>query len=227
MSAGGSKTAIVSLGVSCQSARQIRTSIEILSKALLEDLEPERHFFDGLISPVAGLARLFEDGFPLFSRADIHDGPGHPTWQPYGIRFLHHFREEPEMPADIDAWYERDLSRFTYLREKFRRLGERERLVFVISNSQNNLRWVASQVGIERLEFREAELLRLQAAVDSYFGRACEYLVVAHPERHGDVSLPELRVLTPDDSEWTGDKRQWRRLFQDYLAKGSVEPFAI
>lgn len=227
MSAGSETTAIISLGMSCQSARQIRSSLEILSAALGEELVPERHFFDGLISPVDGLARLFEDGFPLFRREDIAAGPGHPTWQPYGIRFLHHFRPEPESPADIDGWFDHDLSRFRHLRGKFEALGARRRLVFVISNTQNNLDLVARQVCLETLHFDLQELTRLQQAVDGFFGRSCEYLVVAHPERHGGADLPELTVLEADDSEWTGDKAQWRALFRRYLAKDPVEPFAV
>ncbi|MBO0345829.1 hypothetical protein J0X15_11415 [Roseibium sp. CAU 1637] len=227
MSAGSDTTAIVSLGMSCQSARQIRTSIEVLSEVLAQAFQPERHFFDGLVAPVAGLAQLFEDGFPLFDRVAIVDGPGHPTWNPYEIRFLHHFRPEPEAAADIDGWFENELSRFTHLRAKFERLRQRERLIFVISNSQNNLDLVARDTGIEKLDFDADELKRLQVAVDGFFGRACEYLVVSHPERHGGTELPELRILQADDSEWTGDKRQWRELFRDYLAKGRVEPFAV
>ncbi|MBD8892931.1 hypothetical protein [Roseibium litorale] len=226
MSAGSPHTAIVSLGMSCQSARQIRTSLEILSEALGETLEPERHFFDGLISPVAGMAQLFEDGFPIFRREDIADGPGHPTWQPYGLRFLHHFREEGQA-ADIDAHFAGDLSRFTYLRGKFKALADRPRVVFVISNSQNNLSEVAEETDIEDLTFVEEDLLRLQRAVDLWLGRPCEYLIVSHPERHGGISLPELTILDPDDSEWTGDKRQWRSLFRDYLSRPSVMPFAV
>ncbi|WP_417685568.1 hypothetical protein [Roseibium sp.] len=227
MSVGSPNTAIVSLGMSCQSARQIRSSVEIMSDALAEEFVPERHFFDGLISPIAGMAQLFEDGFPIFKRGDITPGPGHPTWQPYGIRFLHHFRAEPGGNADIAAHFDEDLSRFSYLRDKFVALKKRHRVVFVISNSQNNLDEVARDTGIERLHFDRGELERLQKAVDAFMGRACEYLVVSHPKRHGGVELPHLAILEADDSEWTGDKKQWRKLFRRYLQTGSVDPFAV
>lgn len=226
MSVGGKHTAIVSLGMSCQSARQIRTSIEVLNAALGEVLEPERHFFDGLISPIAGLALLFENGFPIFERSQIAVGPGHPTWQPYGIRFLHHFREEGG-EADIDRHFETDLARFTHLRNKFVGLGQRKRIVFVISNSQNNLAEVAADTRMETITFDPQELHRLQCAVDRYLEKPCEYLILSHPERHGGSDIPELKVLEADDSEWTGDKAQWRALFQEYLARPSVMPFAV
>ncbi|MEJ8473585.1 hypothetical protein [Roseibium algae] len=212
--------------MSCQSARQIRSSVDVLGAALGEDIAPERHFFDGLIAPISGLAQLFEDGFPMFSREDIVEGPGHPTWQPYGIRFLHHFREEGS-EADIDTHFAEDFSRFSHMREKFDKLSQRSRVVFVISNSQNNLDEVAADTGIDTLNFEKDELVRLQRAVDLWLGRGCEYLIVSHPERHGDTRLPELVILEADDSEWTGDKAQWRTLFDAYLAQKGPMPFSI
>ncbi len=221
MSAGSRHTAFVGLGMSCQSACQIRKSVEVLSAALGETVRPERHFFDGLISPVDGLARLFEDGFPIFGRETIEPGPGHPVWQPYGFRFLHHFRGE-DNKADIDRYFAQDMSRFSYLRQKFLKLRERRRVVFVISNSQNNLDQVAVETGLERIAFDNAELDRLQKAVDGFFGRSLEYLVVTHTGRHRGISRPDLRILEADESEWIGDKRQWRSVFREYLSRSSV-----
>ena len=226
MSAGSSHTAIVSLGMSCQSARQIRTGMDVLGAALGETFERERHFFDGLIAPVSGMAALFEDGFPVFTRKRIEPGPGHPTWQPYGIRFLHHFREEGE-DADIDACFDEELSRFSHMREKFARLSDRRRVVFVISNSQNNLAEVAQETEMGSIAFDAGELARLQAAVDRFLDRPCEYLVVSYPDRHGGIAHPQLTVLRPDDSEWTGDKAQWHALFQAYFARPQRLPFAV
>jgi hypothetical protein len=226
VSAGSSHTAIISLGMSCQSSRQIRTSLDVLSAALGETIERERHFFDGLIAPVGGMAALFEDDFPLFTRDQIEPGPGHPTWQPYGIRFLHHFRQEDE-DADIDAHLDEELSRFGYLREKFADLTSRRRVVFVVSNSQNNLTEVAEETEMGSIAFQASELSRLQTAVDRFLGRACEYLVVSYPDRHGEITHPELTVLQPDDSEWTGDKVQWHALFQDYFDRPNRLSFAV
>jgi len=223
MSAASRNTAFVSLGMSCQSASQIRKGAEVMSAALGETFEPDRHFFDGLISPVAGVAQLFEDGFPMFERAALEPGPGHPVWTPYGLRFLHHFRGEDGI-ADIDRYYDEDLSRFSYLREKFLRLAETRRVVFVISNSQNNLDQVADETGLDRLDFDNAELDRLQKAVDGFFGRSHEYLVVSHWQRHGGIKRPDMWILDADESDWNGDKRQWRALFADYLCEAPAEP---
>lgn len=226
LSAGSSHTAIVSLGMSCQSSRQIRTSLEVLSATLEEPVERERHFFDGLIAPIDGMAALFEDDFPLFTRDQLAPGPAHPTWQPYGVRFLHHFREGEE-DADIARYFDEELSRFSYLREKFAELSERRRVVFVISNTQNNLAEVAEETEMGSIAFDDGELNRLQTAVDRFLGRRCEYLVVSYPDRHGGITHPDLTILQPDDTEWTGDKAQWRALFQDYFDRPHRLSFAV
>ncbi len=220
MSVSGPTTAIVSLGMSCQSARQIRTNAEVIGAILGEEVGRNAQFFDGLIAPPAGLARLFEDGFPLFSRDDIAEGPGHPTWSAYAIRFLHHFRDDDG--ADIDRFFDHDLSRFTHLRDKFLALAAVPRLVFVISNSQNNLTEVAAETAIERIDFNREEIGRLREAVQAFLGRRCEFILVSTPDRRGSLDDPDLHLLTPDDSEWTGDTRQWREVFLSRL--GVVPP---
>ncbi|WP_150524690.1 hypothetical protein [Roseibium sediminis] len=216
MSAQSGSTAIVSLGMSCQSSRQIRTHVDTFSGLLDQTFEPTRHFFDGLISPISGLADLFCDGFQLFTRDSIRPGPGCPTWMPYGIRFLHHFREA-DMPPDIDRFFEREHSKFGYLREKFIGLSEVERVIFVISNSQNNLSDVAFETEMACIKFNQSQLERLMKAVDNFLDRQCEYLIVSHPDRHGGVLDENIHVMKADESEWTGDKTQWRALFQSYF----------
>ncbi|TWI87553.1 hypothetical protein JM93_02119 [Roseibium hamelinense] len=152
MSAGGENTAIVSLGMSCQSARQIRKSIDVLSASLGEQVKPDRSFFDGLIAPITGMCRLFEDGFPIFSREQIIPGPGEPTWQPYGIRFLHHFRDEAGT-ADVLVQFEENLSRFSYLRQKFLRLRDRARVIFLWCPTPRTTCWMSREKRISRLPF--------------------------------------------------------------------------
>ncbi|EFO34556.1 conserved hypothetical protein [Roseibium sp. TrichSKD4] len=224
MSAQSGATAIVSLGMSCQSSRQIRTHVETFSSILGEEFEPERHFFDGLISPISGLADLFDDGFQLFTRDAIQPGPGFPTWEPYGIRFLHHFRETDSSP-EIDRFFEREKSKFSHLREKFVGLSEAERLIFVISNSQNNLSDVALESRMPCIEFKQSQLERLMKAVDTFLDKRCEYLVVSHPERHGGLPDEAIHIMKADETEWTGDKTQWRALFQSYLSDASDSYF--
>ncbi|WP_102868457.1 hypothetical protein [Pseudovibrio exalbescens] len=216
MSAAGKSTAVVSLGISCQSARQIRTHTELISSLLGEPVEHTSHFFDGLVTPPLGLAKLLDDGFPLFSRESLEDGPGHPTWQPYGIRFLHHFRGE-EGVADIDAYFDNEVSRFTYLRRRFLQLRDAENLLFVISNSQNNLDEVAQETAMETIEFDQGQLETLKGSLARFFGRHWPLVVVTHEERVQDVSHDALHILQPDSTEWTGDKQQWADVFRRHL----------
>lgn len=217
MSAEGHSTAIVSLGISCQSARQIRTHAEEIGHQLGENIQPARHFFDGLIAPVPGVARLFEDGFPLFGPGNIRMGPHHPVWHPYDIHFLHHFRDEAGA-VDIAGRMSEELSRFGHMRGKLQRLSRFERLVFVLSNSQNNLTMVQEETGLTDLHFEASAVGRLRHAVEQYLGRPCEFILVSLDGRHAGDLADEVHVLSPDDSEWTGDKGQWRALLLERLA---------
>ncbi|GAA0779017.1 hypothetical protein E1180_19275 [Roseibium denhamense] len=220
MSIGDSQTAIISLGISCQSARQIRDCRQSVSGLLGADLQPERHFFDGLISPLGGLAQLFADGFPMFERDSLTAGPGHPTWNPYGFRFLHHFRDAFGR-IDLEGSYRHEHGRFSHLKTKFDALRSRARIVFVISNSQNNLDEVGVETGVAGFDFRSGGIDHLQRAVDAYLGRSCEFLIVSYPERCGDLRHPNLYLLTRDQTEWVGDKAQWRAVFSAFLGQGA------
>ncbi|MEO1199713.1 MAG: hypothetical protein AAFX39_10850 [Pseudomonadota bacterium] len=213
MSAIGDGCAIVSLGMSCQGARQLRKNLGLLGDLTGGEMAHGSHFFDSLISPLEGIAQLLDDGFPMFSRQDIADGPGHPTWRPYGLRFLHHFREATGAEADIDVYFERDSSKFVHLREKFLNLRDVPRLIFIVQNSQNNLDDVAKTIGLNDITLSAATLRRLSASVGRFFGRPCPMIVASYRGRQGDVVLPDHAVLTRDDSEWEGDKAQWQALF--------------
>src|SRR5690606_14164822 len=128
---------------------------------------------------------------------------GHPTWSAYAIRFLHHFRDDDG--ADVDRFFASDLSRFTHLRDKFLALAGVPRLVFVISNSQNNLTEVAAETALERIDFDHDEVCKLREAVQAFLGRSCEFILVSTPDRRGSLVDPDLHLVAPDDSEWTGD----------------------
>ena len=59
---------------------------------------------------------------------------------------------------------------------------------------------------------------RLRHAVEHYLGRPCEFILVSLDGRHAGNLADEVHVLSPDDSEWTGDKGQWRALLLERLA---------
>ncbi|MDX5592940.1 hypothetical protein [Pseudovibrio sp. SPO723] len=216
MSAAGQNTAVVSLGISCQSARQIRTHVELISSLIGEPVQHVSHFFDGLITPPEGLAKLLDDGFPLFTREQIEEGAGHPTWHPYGIRFFHHFRGEDGI-ADVNRYFENETSRFSYLKNRFLELRNAQHLLFVLSNSQNNLDEVAEETELGPFHFEQRHLEELKASLRAFFAKDCDLLVVSHEEKVVDVEYDHLHILEPDSSEWTGDKRQWAEVFRKHL----------
>ena len=218
MSAEGDGWAVISLGISCQGARQIRKNLDLLSTLTGVEMRHSSHFFDSLIAPVDGISALLRDGFPMFDRADIADGPGHPTWQPYGLRFLHHFRDRTGVEADIDAYFARDQSKFAHLRYKLFALRDVPNLIFIVQNTQNNLATVAPGIGLASIAFDAGGVAGLGEAVAGFLGRPHPMIILSYPDRIGDLDPAAVHLLTPDDSEWEGDKVQWQSVFRRVFA---------
>ena len=147
-------------------------------------------------------------------------------WGGGGVYFRHECTLRKSRPieylrgkVDLERGYRELAGKFAHLAEKFRRLRELERLLFVISNSQNDLTEYQAEVGIDPAMSAD-DVVTLCAACDRYFGRHCEYLVATYEDRlTGAPQRPGLSVfkLAPDTSEWAGDHAQWREIFTQYL----------
>jgi len=99
-------------------------------------------------------------------------------------------------------------------------------LVFVISNTQNDLFEYREEVGMDYIVSMES-INELCDQTDAFIGRACEFIFVTYQDRAtGESARRGLTTfrLTPDATPWAGDHRQWRDLFQGYFAAGSSIP---
>lgn len=227
MSLVGTKAAIVSLGMSCQTTLQIDDHAELIAQAVGDDtLKPSSMPFDNLVCDPVAAARLLEtDTFYPAGAAELalHRGA---FWVTHKVYFRHECTLRKSRPieylrgkVDLARGY-RDLAgKFAHLAEKLRRLAQLERLVFVISNTQNDLEEYRAEVGIDPVVSADA-IRRLCDACDGYFGRPCEYILASYETRMtGSASRSGLSQFTlrPDLSEWAGDHAQWRAVWTDYF----------
>ncbi|MEP3276963.1 MAG: hypothetical protein ABJN26_10655 [Stappiaceae bacterium] len=210
--------ALVSLGMSCQTAHQLR-----FNQPYLEDfgIGPEAipsNYFDWLICPPDSAARLLADGLPRFERGDIVL-KSQPFWEAYQFYFWHEFRHHEII--DIDAHFEIGQQKFDYLRERFSRLHLYRRLIFVLSNIQGNLPEVHAETGALDFMLDDQRIQALRSVVQSYLGRSVEFLVITSKGRfEGPVgSGYEIAFFAEDTSEWKGDKVAWRTCLQQYFTK--------
>jgi hypothetical protein len=117
--------------------------------------------------------------------------------------------------------FKRLTEKYRHTAAKFRQLAKLERLIFVISNSQNNLDMVSRVTGNLNFVLNRGRIGALADQTDAYFGRPCEYVVATYRDRivgRSDRRNVSVHELSPDGSEWEGDPEQWAALFRKVLA---------
>ena len=227
MSLLGTKIGVISLGVSCQSAHQIEHHARLIAKlsgdpgAIVSGVP-----FENLICPPQSAIRMLQaDRFYPEAMYDLEVGEG-AYWRRMDVHFWHEFRPKRSgifrrKAMDPLTSFQTLTQKYRHTGKKFRALAGLPRVVFVISNSQNNLEMVARVTGTACVMLDLAEVDALADRTDAYLGRACEYIVATYPNRitgHSSRSNVSVFTLKPDDSEWMGDPAQWAALFKTALA---------
>jgi hypothetical protein len=232
MSLVGRRAAVVSLGMSCQTTLQIDDHAELIRRSIGDDtLKLSSLPFDNVVCHPASVAKLLDSGkFYPSSKDDLTLFRG-AFWAANGVYFRHECTLRKSRPieylrnkVDLARGY-RDLAgKFAHLADKFRGLSKLERLIFVISNSQNDLLEYQAEVGIDCVVPMDAVQV-LCDACDRYFDRRCDYIFATYDSRtQGAVNRPNLRVakLVPDSSPWAGDHAQWKTVWTDYFRASSA-----
>jgi hypothetical protein len=230
MSLVGQKAAVVSFGISCQTTLQIDDHRDLIARAVGDEtLKPSSLPFDAVLTHPTSTAQMLDaDRFYPSSKDELVLYKG-AYWVKQRAYFRHECTLRKSHPLEylrgkvnLDRGYRELASKFAHLSQKFRRLKELERLIFVVGNSQNDLPEMQAEIGCDSGAsiISIESMQRLGDACDRYFGRACEYILVTYPHlKTGTGSRPGLRVveLTPDDSQWAGDHTQWKTLWADYF----------
>jgi hypothetical protein len=228
MSLLGSKVGVISLGMSCQSSHQIELHAKLIAD-LVDDRSAKvsRFPFDNIIcSPHAAGGMLEADRFHPESPDEVTISESGGTWREMDAHYWHEFRPIRSgilrrKKMDPAASFKRLTGKYRHTASKFRQLAKVQRLIFVISNSQNNLDMVARTTGNLDFVLDRSMVNGLADRTDAYFGRACEYIFATYPERmRGSAERNNVSVyeLSPDGSEWMGDPAQWAALFREALA---------
>ncbi|MGZ8203505.1 MAG: hypothetical protein ACXWUB_09685 [Burkholderiales bacterium] len=235
MSLVGQKAAVVSFGISCQTTLQIDDHAELIARAIGDEtLKSSSLPFDAVLTHPTSTARMLDaDTFYPASKDEIRLYRG-ALWVTQNAYFRHECTLRKSHPLEylrgkvnLDRGYRELASKFAHLSQKFRRLRELERLIFVVGNSQNDLPEMQSEIGNSSDDsvISMESMQQLCDACDRYFGRPCEYILVAYPSlRTGTGSRRGLSVfdMTPDETQWAGDHAQWRALWTDYFRANPV-----
>jgi hypothetical protein len=207
-----------SVGVSCQTRHQLEHFVRDVNKP---DIELTPGMFDWLICPPASLAKLLASGIPVFEAGEIMAVNGRAYWPRFDLYFWHGFTlpAKPGRRLDIDGTFATMRLKFELQRKKFREVDPSSTM-FVFSNSQNNLATEVYRSGHPALQIGKDAVDAMEEALGRYFGRKCRTLLVTNRNRASADALEDARVavITPDHSEWKGDRAGWKTALGGALA---------
>jgi hypothetical protein len=202
-------TAVVSLGVSCQTAMQLEAH-EPWIREWLGGGETHKTPLDWLLSPTRSTAQMIDEWAFL---PPVDEAVRDPAlrWPRVPALYIHDhdWRDDPAITH----------AKYAHKAGWLAKVAEKRRRVFIVSNTQNNLAapvWAAN-LGDDWFRLDDAGLDALRTALEARFG-AVELYAVSYPYRHAVTSSADrLFELEPDLSSVEGDKDQWARVLAAIL----------
>ena len=212
---------LISLGMSCQTAHQLRRLTNPVQDKMPASklLVAPSGLFDWLICPPASTINLLNERIPDFTKKDIHLQKGRAYWTEFNLYFWHSFITDREnLRVSIDETFERELTRWRYLRDRFSALDPAQ-TVFVISNTQNNLATeVFDQSELDHYHFTAPLLDELTQSLAMYFDTTTNNIqleVLTRNERAAGLVDHEFVTFLPlDHNEWKGSNNSWDQWWQ-------------
>lgn len=219
----GRRTAVVPLGVSCQTAFQIERAQVFLADLTQEVFRAETTPFDWRIVGAAEIAAMIAENNPYPASASELEGTKRPYWRKRRCHFWH------DGAGDFAAF----TSKQAHLWENWTRIAGFERKVFVLSNLQNNLARVLQEVGPNRgFEYllHPVDVVMLASQLKARFERPELHVVTRKPlfpghERLGSMAgaFKGVRLgvhfVEPDSSQWHGDPHLWNGALAAIIGK--------
>ncbi|TNC12760.1 hypothetical protein FF100_13940 [Methylobacterium terricola] len=222
MSAFGQRTAIISLGVSCQTAWQIDRHVDLLSSLTGEPLTRATGPFDWLIMPPRSFASWMRAGgrFPDHPREIVC----HPNfyWPAHNLHFWHEFTRDDVIA--LDETFEATRAKFAYLLDRFAELKRFRRCLFFVSNTQANLDVVTRVSPSMDFHFSAEAMAALTQAVTDTLGLAGEIHFVTDRDGAGADPDPAVRLhrLDHPNPHVLGDDEAWAEVFRTALLPRTV-----
>ena len=220
MSAIGESWAFVSLGVSCQTAHQIHENIDLLRQLTGDtSLQKSAYIFDWLICPAQSATHMLRDRrfFPDNS-GQLKRNPAFPYWNLYDVFFWHDFAAK-----DIDdPSFNIVKSKYDHMISKREAIAAAANVVWIVSNTQNNLAYVQRDTKINLTLSMESVITELKDAAQLYFQTKGTMLVVTHEtlkkSNDRDIHISRFSSRSPTDPmDWKGDKTQWAVAFSSFF----------
>lgn len=203
--------ALVSLGISCQTAHQLRTH-----KNHLGELTELRTPFDWLYCPIKSVIKMVSSG--TFFPVHPHEFDGHhrPYWSMMDVHFWH------ESVAD----WSRASEKAMHVHRNWQSISDSARKVFLVSNTQNNVAsnltsppWRAERRAYPPMDtaIHQDDLTMLHSVLAESFGRV-ELHVVTNERDLQPVDSVSVHHFQPDKTIWQGDDVAWLAMLKQICA---------
>ncbi|MGZ2411291.1 hypothetical protein ACUXST_000688 [Sphingomonas sp. F9_3S_D5_B_2] len=219
MSAMGERVAVMSLGHSCQTARQIEGNLDLLRSLTGDETLAKASLpFDWLISSAEGLSGMIRDRsfFPEDHTGFVAD-QDRLRLRAHDVLYWHVSRHLSKPGYRLFGDFQ---SKFRYTSSRFEKMGKLDRVVAVLSDTQPNLPWKEKNWKLRLTDTSVEEADGLRGTFEELVGRPVDLLMVSRnpkPER----ALPDRMAyyeMEPEKDGWAGNGKKWAAVFSEYFA---------
>jgi hypothetical protein len=220
VSAIGDRVAIVSLGLSCQSSRQIDGHVPLL-RELTGDagLAKVSLPFDWLISTASGLTGMVADRcfFPE-THTELCADQNRLRLRAHDILYWHESRlfARAGHPGFEDA-----KAKFRHTSSRFEQISKMDRVVAVISDTQSNLPMIEEQWNVRLIDTSLEQVEELRREFSNLVDRPVDLLMVSRTPRPDFPRRSDFAYyhMVPEAEGWAGNGREWGAVFKDYFSR--------
>lgn len=220
MSLIGENVAIIGLGVSCQTKKQLVTHIPLLADLTGDEtLSVAGMPMDWLISPIRSTISLLmlppEGRTPTTPNELVVNK--RPYWPPHNLYFFHHFRDGGGIEAG--PAFDKTSEVFKARWRRFQDVVQSgRRLIFVASNTQIDLSDHAKNTGTFSHVENANHISELYQTLCAITGKDVELLFITHRDRYiEDNDLPAGVTIDMHERlapHWHGDPDLWAASFR-------------
>lgn len=217
MSAIGEQVAVVSLGLSCQTSRQIDGHVPLLRTLTGDETIDKASLpFDWLITTPHGLSEMIGDAdfFPE-DHTQLREDQGRLRHRRYDVFYWHESRHLSRAghPGFADA-----KGKFEHTSARFDTIAKLDRVVGVLSDTQGNLPELEATWNLPLTNTGIEQADDVRGAFETLLGRPVELLMVSRNKRPD--ALPANSAfyeMIPEAEGWAGNGRDWAKVFKDYF----------
>ena len=210
---------LASAGISCQTARQLY----LFALRQTVDVTFVKGTLDWWICPPDSLAHWLNAGMPDFRRKEICMRLGSVCWERFDIFFWNDFYTIPEQDqssyVDMDLCFDRERSKFAYLRDKFSSINPETTLFFILNTQSNLDTTVFKAFEEDRYHFTEDNLQSLADSFTYFFKVPIKLYCVTRSDRATESLLNKdgVSIIDSDQSEWFGDDNAWDEIIKQHI----------